>query len=103
MTTSQTHSFVPMNIEATVQFGNSFDVGGKKIKQAKILGKRTGGFVDVYIVRDGDTVGIATLQATDDEGELCNFYYCTSAFPISVRFPAEFIAKHFGIPVEVLA
>lgn len=103
MTIETTNTFIPMNIKATVKFGNSFDTHGFAIKEAEILGKRIGGFCDVYVVRDGDKVGIATFRESNRSGTLTNFYHCTSAFPVGTRFTPEFVAKHFGIPVEVIA
>lgn len=103
MTIGQTFTFHPMNIKATVQFGNSFDTHGFEIKEAEILGKRVGGFCDVYIVRDGNKIGSATFRESNRSGTLTNFYHCTSAMPMGSRFTPEFVAKHYGIPVELIA
>lgn len=86
----------------TVQFGNPSDTSGYRITQAQLLGERDSMCGKVYLVRDGDTFGIATYH------ERKEMHYCTNAMTLGRefrghKFTAQDLSRHLGFSAEVFA
>lgn len=86
-------------VVAKVQFGNPRDSSGYRIVEAEVLAERKGFSSRIYLVRDGKTYGIATLDAKRG-------YYCTNAMTLGMvfrghPFTAEDLSRHFSFPAEL--
>lgn len=98
MTTNNTIIF-ETPYTSDVEFGNAFDTSGHRIVNAEILGSQDR-FIKVFLVRDGDTYGIATFN--DRKG----LYHCTDAMTLGAvfsgrKFTEQDLARHLGFPSEV--